>query len=962
MSRLDNFVFQSLTESQQPTPLEEIFCVDDTALFEAYQTTALQSPLAAKTINIAQKTAIYILADNGEIDPIKLIDAIHHLTNHLYPLGPHRHNEVKAREHLLNMLKALKESKELKDRIKKLFVPSYTTIQNLIRDSLALEDSIPITTIHVRQAALTALFTYLRQDVGSCFATALAILIHQEYPELFFKDLDDLLSTGKLTRIIGTREVSIPINLSGCIGELFKHIRILDLYPDPIMKLSASPGLQKAFEAAGILDSQETSQIQVQQLLAHEYMLQKLQQIQTTISAHEIIQTTLLHYYQVSESIVKTVLFKEGLHSKEKVLFTSQHPHELSQAQKVYSYLFAYEQAKRAFIRDTQNPLLKSWEYSLATLADANNSVTAHHIHIALGWNHDEPDSLANLIQTFVEHEITNIHSIVSQCEQTYQEARAQLDYIENRMKNPLNNQDSQILTMDHIRFRQELNKALYDWDAAQEKAKKFLNLPKYLMSFYTKQIPQYFRSFYDAFIQEFSHLHTDTPAGFRVLFTHGRAHPHSWSPIYSISEFIRFLSEFFSSTEVDLLEKHAIEDLEKETSVLIHNIIALLHKESFQQAALTRILQAYNLPVPESILNNLNQVTLTPWVYISGGSVNSLLTDYFEKTTPLTVMQKHPENAHELAAFFSDALKDLPEGIKSYLEDGTHTLITASPSHVFSVIAGSPLFREAWDNDWYSYTWLRDVWMKQHNSFLYNTVLSQPDIYTFIERFCKKYSLDHLIQDFHNFCSDYSFSLPEFYDKSSQFLQEILPDAHHTLIYQRRLAHQIVNDVPYVSEQQLPETLELISAYLGISSRITFNKFSDLIEQHIPKLSLLSSSDIRHLYKGLLMQSYQKTYTEEDLYLRLANAMRHHSLAYPAPLLFGDSNWPYSYFGFILHPGTSQIDLWQFNYAGLQGAPLENLQEVLSVEKPWSLYSNPIDYGMPPPPGYRSQMPKGFF
>lgn len=109
-------------------------------------------------------------------------------------------------------------------------------------------------------------------------------------------------------------------------------------------------------------------------------------------------------------------------------------------------------------------------------------------------------------------------------------------------------------------------------------------------------------------------------------------------------------------------------------------------------------------------------------------------------------------------------------------------------------------------------------------------------------------------------------------------------------------------------------------------------------------------------------MESYQQLYFEEDLFFRLATAMRHHNLAYPAPLLFGDSNWAYSYFGFILHPGTQEIDLWQFNYAGLQGYPLENTDKLLSVSRPWTLYANPIDYGMPPPPGYRSRMPKGFF
>lgn len=962
MPRLDESVFHSLTQEPQPHALEEIFCRDDEAGFEAYRTTALQSPLAAKTVRMARETARYILSDNGEIDSVRLVEAIEHLSHCLYPLGPYRHEETQIREHLLRMLKALKESSELKDRIKKLFVPSYVSIQNLIRDTLALEETASISTFHVRQAVLAAMFSYLRQDVGSCFATAPAILIHQEYPHRFLKDLEDLLSSGKLTRIIGSREVTIPINLSGCIGELFKRIRILDLHPDPIQTLSSPPGLQKAFEAAGVLHSLEAPQIQVQKLLAHEYLLKKLSQEHDTISAHEILQSTLLNLYQLSETTVKATLCKEGMFSKNPALFLSQDPRELSQNQRVYGYLFAYKQARRAFIHDTQNPLLKSWEYSLATLADANSSSTLNHIRISLGWNSNDSYSIATQMKQFIEQEIESLRSVVSKCEQTYQEARSQLDYIENRLKNPLNTQDSQILTMDHIRFRQELNKALYDWDAAQEKVKKLLNLPDYLLSFYAKAIPQYFRSAYDAYIQEFSHIHTDTPAGFRLLFTHGRAHPHAWSPVYSIEEFIRFLSEFFSLTEVDLMGKHAIVDLEKETSSLIHHLISLLHTEHFQEAALTRILNTYNLPVPSPLFDHLDTLVITPWVYISGGSVESLLTDYFELTTPITTIQKRPENAHELAAFFSDALKDLPEGIKSYLEEGDHSLLTASPTHVFSLTAGSPLFREAWDNDWYSYTWLRDVWVKQHKTFLENTLLSQPEVYACLGSFCSKYSLNSLTQELYDFCAEPSQSLPELYEKSSRFLQGVLQDAHSLELYQRRLARHLVQEPPYVSEQQLPETLEMISSYLGISSRMAFPKFQELIERHIPKLSLLSSSDLRHLYLGLLMQSYQKVYVEEDLYMRVASAMRHHKLAYPAPLLFGDSNWPYSYFGFLLHPGTGHIDLWQCNYAGLKASPLENLQEILAVTRPWTLYANPIDYGMPPPPGYRSQMPKGFF
>lgn len=961
MSRLDCFVFDSLVH-KQPKEHDNIFCVEDDELFRAYQATALQSPLAAKNIALARNTAHYILTDNGEIDAVKVVRAIEHLSSCLYPLGPQRYDETKAREHLLNMLHAIKQESEIKERIKKFFVPSYTKIQDLIRQTLALDPGSILTPTHVRQAVLTALFCYLRQDVGSCFVTAFAIRIHQEYPILFIKDMDHLLTSGKISRIVGSREISVPINLSGCIGELFKPIRILDLYPDPLIKLSLSPGLKNAFLAADLIKTLDDPQIRVQQLLSHEYLMNKLQYIDETITANEIIESTLLHHYQISSHAQQALLYQEVFYGKQQTVFPGEHQN-LSQNQRIYSYLAAYHAAKTAFIRDTQNPLLKSWEYTLATLADANNPSTLNHMRIALGWDAQDPQSIAHVIQQSVEQEIHNAQQLIEKCEQTYHEAHAQLDYIESRMKHPLNAEDNKILLMDHIRFRQELNQALYDWNSAQEKAKKLLALPSFILSFYTKILPQYFRSSYDAFIQEFSSNYGDIPAGFRILFTHGRSHPHTWSPIYSLTEFITFLSEFFSSTEGDLLGKHGVLGLEKETSSLLDKVIAHLHKNTFQESAIIRILKAYQQPVPSSILNNLDKIFHTPWVYVSGGTVDTLIQDYFENTGKPIQINKHPENAHELAAFFSDALKDLPSAIKNYLEDGSHHLIASSPTHVFSITAGSPLFREAWNNDWYSYTWLRDIWMKQQQDFLKNTILYEQDIYTFIDRFCTKYSLKKVTKDFHDFCSDYSLTLPDLYDKASRFLNKVLADfPHHHALYHRRLAHTLVQDVPYISEQQIPDVIENICGYLGLSSRITYEKFHSLIEQFIPKLSLLSSQDIRHVMMGILMKSYRRIYFEEDLFLRLTTAMRHHQLSYPAPLLFGDTNWAYSYFGFILHPGTQKIDLWKFNYVGLQGYPLENTQELFAVSQPWTLYANPIDYGMPPPPGYRSAMPKGFF
>ena len=71
--------------------------------------------------------------------------------------------------------------------------------EQLVKETLGLPFSTLLTDQQVQKAALAACYAVLRQNVGSCFATAPAILIHEENKEQFLSDLYELLMTGKLS-------------------------------------------------------------------------------------------------------------------------------------------------------------------------------------------------------------------------------------------------------------------------------------------------------------------------------------------------------------------------------------------------------------------------------------------------------------------------------------------------------------------------------------------------------------------------------------------------------------------------------------------------------------------------------------------------------------------------------------------------------------------------------------------
>ncbi|MDR0392856.1 MAG: hypothetical protein LBH52_01330 [Puniceicoccales bacterium] len=82
-----------------------------------------------------------------------------------------------------------------------------------IRETLGLPPDAPITAKEAQQAALAAMLSPLRQGaVGSCFATAVAINIHDTRPSEMLRDMASLIERGYLERQNGYAHIQIPFN------------------------------------------------------------------------------------------------------------------------------------------------------------------------------------------------------------------------------------------------------------------------------------------------------------------------------------------------------------------------------------------------------------------------------------------------------------------------------------------------------------------------------------------------------------------------------------------------------------------------------------------------------------------------------------------------------------------------------------------------------------------------------
>jgi hypothetical protein len=64
-----------------------------------------------------------------------------------------------------------------------------------------------------------------------------------------------------------------------------------------------------------------------------------------------------------------------------------------------------------------------------------------------------------------------------------------------------------------------------------------------------------------------------------------------------------------------------------------------------------------------------------------------------------------------------------------------------------------------------------------------------------------------------------------------------------------------------------------------------------------------------------------------------------------PAPCIFADTNWPNSYFAFVINPSTSALEIWKTDKTGTAGTPLPLIKSWLGKGKDfiWTIYTRPI-------------------
>lgn len=804
-----------------------------------------------------------VIDEKGEISLCRLKSLIEKLDHAPFFFWLDEGDDLGLYGHFAKVLSFFLKDKEARALLLQFCSPlPNASIEELIRYSLLLPLKERVTTVDVRRAVLSACLTPLRQNVGSCFATAPAILIQRESPFLLLTDLFDLLHTCRLTRTFSGVEHVAPISLSWGRGDLR---RIID-FSNPLTW--RSPSLRRAIRLMGC---------------------ENVSPPQKRMSIDSCFSLLLSLRYLAPHG---RVMGKEERALQRDPLL-----------EKVFDLKKKGEKWFQAYI---DHPLLKTWEFTLASFSDYKVEFSKWNLYASLGLDPQIEGGIGELLFEEISSRLEEVNREIASRERDRESAQreAHVSYI------LLRNADSShrarmlkgelIARESHAQMQGEMAQKAYD------RGKQLSRLFSFFIDRLLFHFPFYFQEIYDPDMRgEGLKEYEDSPAGFRLLYKHGRKDPSAWTPIYDGKGYREALIDFIRAIEPSLIQEMGWEDGDKEISSLLTRLIQHLREDAFLLRAMERMAHHHSTLISRNELDQGGENAKKPWSYTSGGTVHTLLKCYYAIEGSIKEEKKRIEHPQELLLFLLDTLKEAPHFLTSLFEkDEQLGLLAYSPDHVFILRPGLSPFKEGWLDPGFSYTWVRDQILLPGQTF-YQQIQIDPIMHSF------------LIKEFLRFV----------FGKKGEAQAAKYPLPSYSL------------DLPSFRSQLLaffPPLADQIDGFLRTAfplfSRASAREFGDRLLSHWPKAKKEWAKRKRESYltyatffRKLLSMIGETKEGDRQVGQRIWQEAINLGAAPPFPLLFADTNWRKFFFGFVVHPGTLELDLWRCDWLGLEGFPMSS-------------------------------------
>lgn len=800
------------------------------------------------------KFANLLIDEKGELKR-EVLDELNRLLNEgSFILGPGREGDALIFGHIKRCLRELAEHREVGIAIRRFSPPlCHKKADEVIRETLWPEPIRAVQTVHVRKAVIAAWLTFLRQTTGSCFATAPAILIQQNNPIQFFKDMYDLLSTGQLKRTMGGKEYSVPLSLSSGMGDLQKIGGV-------------SPGVSVALDSVGIKMVPEKVRGLGSQTV--EMMLRMLTMEHAGLTEEDIQDEEHLSQIQMTLLLAKqTAVYY-------------QKPTE--RGQKVAEWKKNFARACTTFKTFTECALLRTWEYSIASFSDVKTEFARWNLYIGLGLHPDQKEGIGEFLYGLVNQHLQRCNAEIERVSKEYEQIVIAMDGLDGMMRSSVSDVRRNQLKSEWTFHSLSLNTLVEMRNQLIAKGESLVGFFSFLIEQYDQKLQESFQELFDpGLIGEEAHLYDDSFAGFRLVYKHGRLDASQWTPIYSGEQYVDSLRDFFSNVENEIVSPPHIG--KEMISEITTGLMQFVQQPEFLSSAIKR---------------SKEKGRKSPWDYISGGTLQTLLMAYCSRDRGFKESALIPHSEEELIHFLSNRKNGGP-------------LLMHSPTHAFIFY---PDLLSTQTANKKNVQW--NEAMQEHIAHRVSERLPSEEKALFLHLFRQKNPAETRIQ-FRTHLID---SLGAHIKQKEAIVDSVLYESF-----------------PLLSLPQAKEALQQILRSLGK------NEIIRPLEG-----TYFGPFDLYQWVKMNLLQFFRKGVASIDWDQKIAESMRYLDLS-PNAWMFADTNWSGWFFGFVINPATDRLELWRLNRTAIQGFPMIDWKQWLDAQNThsWILLSDPKEYAL---------------
>ncbi|MDA8773871.1 hypothetical protein N9N03_01940 [Chlamydiia bacterium] len=880
----------------------------------------------------ALSLAQYLLHENGTIDTNRLLLVKTFLQHHLYPIDESLAIERLTRDHMITVCELLQDG-DMQDLWGQLLSswphPSFKEVMKQVSMTKYHSEKFGIALM-----VLSAWLMQVRQTVGSCFATAPAILIHRTQPERFLSDMIQMVQKGAIKRVVDGTEHIVPLSVSTGSGDL---TRILSVTKRELTDIR----LIHALESCDILKSYKKLS---QSIDAFTKRYERL--IDTMISDYKHVHITVEQWLTLilqTENGIADISHKNTINPKKSSSDDLDIKSIDPKQTKYHLYTQQLTRVKGVYAMLIEHPLIKSWEYTLASFSETESKLCLWNLFTTLGMNdHRDDGSFAQCLHQLLQQKVDHCQQEAQLCHDKYTTLFQHAQTIKSRLNNVDTKKDAQWVSMQYQSQKGEAQHWLTQRDSYRRKAKIFSDIYQWLIQYLIDAVKHYFQEVYDPSLSSDKRdYHDDHAAGFRLVYKINATATSTWTPIHTQDEFIDAIARFLGMIEHELQHEEALQFVKREFQGIMTSLIQFIRGDHFISTAVQRLDCESKDSASHYDKRHFDQITQKPWAFTSGGTMDGFLKNYYRLREAPSKSTTWVDSVTDLWVFFIDTLRHLPRWKQDvFIEDPKKGMLMHSPTHACLLLPGVKPFVDSWLTDDYPYTWIRDHYCEPSASF-YATIRLNTAQQLFL--------LDLWVVEFpyispkqiHKWVTNHLMNPYTFRDHIRAELNQLrIPNAQSAILLSR-LDSILFKHLPFVNNKQYKE----IQLYINKQ----MNRLGcQLVPQSLE--SIMSIGQCHETISRMLVKAVGSRYTHDDLMRLMKAAFRAAGCWSPTPVRFADTNWTHYDFAFCWNPGTDKLEIWAIHPYTRNGYSMTSWEKYTNGqvrEAMWGVYNDPTQYSL---------------